>query len=212
MNVIASIYYPATVAAILWLLFLRVGARFFAKPPGRGAVIGAGVLAAAICFVPVAGLPLWRLGFGLWPNPSLPLVGLMIATLSARVGGRMLLTATDRESIWIFGAVAGSILYLHNAVPLGADLYYWGWDSRVMPIVVGLVTVGLLRAGYRLGALLLLAMIASAAGALESTNLWDYVVDPVYWLISLGVVTKRAVAVWKQRCSPSGEIATAVRP
>ena len=61
----------------------------------------------------------------------------MVATLSARVAGRTWLTATDRESIWIFGAVAGSILYLHNAVPLGADLYYGGWDSRVMPIVVG---------------------------------------------------------------------------
>lgn len=212
MNVIASIYYPATVSAILWLLLLRVGVRFFPKSPGRGTVIGAGVLAAAIGFVPVAGLPLWRLGFGVWPNPSLPLVGLMIATLSAQVAGRTLFTAMDRESIWIFGAVAGSILYLHNVVPLGADLYYWGWDSRVMPIVVGLVAVGLLRAGYRLGALLLLAMIAFAAGALESTNLWDYVVDPVYWLISLGVVTKRTIGAWKRRRSPSGDIGTADRP
>jgi len=212
MNVIAFIYYPATVAVILWLLLLRVGGRFLGAQPARSKLIGAGVVAFALCFVPIGGLPLWRLGFGFWPNPSLPLVGLMIATLSARIAGRTLLTVADRGSIWIFGAVAGSILYLHNAVPLGADLYYWGWDSRVMPIVVGLVTVGLLRAGYRLGALLLVAMIAFAAGALESTNLWDYVVDPVYWLISLGVVTKRAIGAWKRRRSPSGEIATADRP
>ncbi len=212
MNAVASLYYPVVVAAILWLLILGVGGIFLGAQPARSKLFGAGVVAFALCFVPIGGLPLWRLGFGLWPNPSLPLVGLMIATLSARVAGRTLFTAMDRESIWIFGAVAGSILYLHNVVPLGADLYYWGWDSRVMPIGVGLVAVGLLRAGYRLGALLLLAMIAFAAGALESTNLWDYVVDPVYWLISLGVVTKRAVGAWKRRRSPGGETTTADRP
>jgi len=52
--------------------------------------------------------------------------------------------------------------------------------------------VGFLAWGNRFGVVLLSALLAYALTALESRNCWDYVMDPFFWLISLGILVVRA--------------------
>jgi hypothetical protein len=44
--------------------------------------------------------------------------------------------------------------------------------------------------------LLVAALVAFALGALESSNCWDYVVDPIYWLASIVVIVRRGAIAW----------------
>jgi hypothetical protein len=87
----------------------------------------------------------------------------------------------------MFGAITGSVLYLHPIFFRSLDLYYWGWDRAGAAWALAALAGIFLAGGNRLGVLLLGALIAYSVDALESANCWDYLIDPLYWLISLGV-------------------------
>jgi hypothetical protein len=180
---------------VLWLALLKIFTRTDGPLLRRSMKIALGLSAVAISFVPIDGLALWRWAFGIWPNPSLPLLGIVGISLARRLFGWNGLSATDRRALWIFGAVAGTILYLHSAFLGGVDLYYWGWDRVVSVSVLAAIAIAFVAMGNRSGILILTALVASQFGVLESANHWDYVIDPIYWLISVGVCV-RALAIW----------------
>ena len=74
------------------------------------------------------------------------------------------------------------------------DLYYWGWDREGAGWCLAALAVVFLARGNRFGVLLLAALLAHGVDALESANCWDYVIDPFYWLIGVGVTATRSVA------------------
>jgi len=154
-------------------------------------IVGAGTVGLLI--VPLSGLPLWNRAFSLFPNPSLPLLGIVCSALWQRLPGMTVFNRADWRAIWTFGAAAGTALYLHPVIFGSVDLYYWGWDRERAVCLLAVLTVGLLGWGNRLGVLLLAALLGYALNALESQNCWDYVMDPIYWLMSVSVVTWRLV-------------------
>jgi hypothetical protein len=196
-------YHAAVSGAIAWLFLLWVAGRFTRARPTLAVKLGLGAAAAGLCLLPFDGLALWRWLLGVWPNPSLPLAGLVVAALGCRLGGVTLLAPADRRVAWAFGAVVGTALYLHPMFPGAVDLYYWGWDGRVAALGMAVLATGGLIAGSRLGVLLLAALIAFAGGLLESPNAWDTLVDPFYWLIGLGVMAREAVR-WALKRRPTG--------
>ena len=54
--------------------------------------------------------------------------------------------------------------------------------------MLGALAVLALVGGLRAGLLLVAALAALGLEALESRNAWDYVIDPFYWLLSLGML------------------------
>jgi hypothetical protein len=203
--VLAPIFYPVVAIATLWLAVLW-GARV---RPGRWRVVAVLLIcaAASLLFVRVDGLPLWNRAFSFFPNPSLPLLGIVFAALWQRLLGTRCLGPEDWRAVWVFGAVAGSVLYLHPMAFGGVDLYYWGWEREHATWVLAAVGVTLLAGGNRLGVIFLAALIAYAVNALESQNCWDYLMDPFYWLISLAVLGARGIYwVWnafkRAECRP----------
>jgi len=58
--------------------------------------------------------------------------------------------------------------------------------------VLGALAVLAIAGGLRAGLLLVAALAALGLDALESRNAWDYVIDPFYWLLSLGMLA----AIW----------------
>lgn len=92
------------------------------------------------------------------------------------------------EKTLVFVVAAGAGLFLYPlALGLGDwDPYRLGWGTPALWLVLLMIAV-LARIGkFRLLPLLLaLALLAWAAGLLESTNLWDYLLDP--WLFVLSV-------------------------
>jgi hypothetical protein len=208
---LVPVFYASVAGAALWLALLWTSSRREkAVRRRRFTQLAFGVTTILLLFVPFGGVPLWNRAFSFYPNPSLPVLGIVCAALWQRLFGLPVFKSSDWRAIWGFGAVAGSVLYLHPLVVGAADFYYWGWDRIAAIWILAGLAVALLAWGSRLGVLLLAALIAYAVTALESQNAWDYLVDPFYWLISLGVVAtrgatallRRVEAAWARRPAP----------
>ena len=63
--------------------------------------------------------------------------------------------------------------------------------AAVPPLLrrLALITIALMLRSNRFGWLLLVSVVAYDLRVLESPNFWDYLVDPVYWLLSLAMLT-----------------------
>jgi hypothetical protein len=75
--------------------------------------------------------------------------------------------------------------------PQNFDAYALGWpwlfwnSSLVLFGSVAVTAAVLIWRGNRFGYVLLLTMAAYSVGFQESTNLWDYLLDPVFGAVSL---------------------------
>jgi hypothetical protein len=95
--------------------------------------------------------------------------------------------------VFVVAAAAGLFLY-PLALGLGDwDAYRLGWGTPALWLVLLMMTVVARLRKFRLLPLLLaLAMLGWAAGLLESTNLWDYLLDPWLFVLSLVYCIKAA--------------------
>jgi hypothetical protein len=107
---------------------------------------------------------------------------------------RTVFRTRDWTAAWLFGAVGVLVLY-PLALGIGAaDPYAWGWRLSPLFVVVGVITAWLIWTGSAFGVLLLLSAAALHLHLLESTNYWDYLLDPFYGLVSLTALGRRLAA------------------
>jgi hypothetical protein len=142
---------------------------------------------AAICFVvlwcPVgsARLPLVAYIRGISSDLSITLVALACLNLYQRLSGFAAVELRERMSVCVVLAVAALFLY---PLALGWgdwDVYGVGWGAIGMWVGLLLLSVFCWAQGLRLVPILVaLALLAWCFGILESSNLWDYLMDP--WL------------------------------
>ena len=98
--------------------------------------------------------------------------------------GRPFLDRAARVAAAWFGLGCGLALY-PAAVGLGGfDPYVLGWASPVVVLAAAVVAVGLIWRGNRFGYVLLVAGLLWQLDVLESENAWDYLVDPISFLLS----------------------------
>ena len=204
---IDPVFYGFICAALLWLATLWLVMRFRTRECSRGLKAAFGVATVLMLFVPIAGLPLWNWAFSFCPNPSLPMLGVVCAALWLHLCRVTVFKPADWRAIWLFGAIAGTALYLHPLLIPAVDLYYWGWHHQIAAWALAAAALVSLAVGNRLGVLFLAALVAYDLGALESNNGWDYVVDPFYWMVSLvmiGARVTRATKGWFRRRTHGG--------
>lgn len=200
MNFSPTAAFHALVAgAMLWLVLGWLGSRLQIRRRPRTTQLVFGVVAVALLFLPLGGNSLWSRAFSVYPNPSLPMLGLLCAALWQRLLGLAIFRPADWRATWVAGAVAGTALYLNPLVFGSVDLYYWGWERDTAPWVLAALATGFLIRGNRLGVLLLAGLMAYAVTALESHNCWDYVMDPIYWLASLAALGLSAFRAARRR-------------
>ena len=133
------------------------------------------------CPVGPARLPLVAYVRGISSDPSISLVALACLGMYQRLSGVRL--TDDRECMLVSIALAVGALFLYPlALGWGDwDAYRLGWGSPGLWAVLLVLSLACWAKGFRLlPVLVALALLAWAAGALESTNLWDYLIDP--WL------------------------------
>ncbi|MEY3481922.1 MAG: hypothetical protein RIQ71_2697 [Verrucomicrobiota bacterium] len=172
---------------LVWLLqrFLREIRGLFVSALGAGLV----------SLIPFFGHePRYWLS-GLTPNVSIPLLALLLASILARARLVAALRPREWRAAWSFGALAALALY-PSALGLGLhnfDSYSLGWpwqDWSLSSLLFGAValTAGILIwRENRFGWVLVCAALAYVSGLQESQNFWDYVVDPLYAVVSLAV-------------------------
>ena len=177
--------------ATLWLVVLKLLVRVSRLPAGlrNNSILAMGAL--LLVLVPVGGLPIWRWLFSLYPNPCLPMLGLLLAQHGPRFFGFRVFEEADWNATWRFGAIVGTIVFLHPVLFGGIDFYYWGWNRDLAAWLIAAVAIAFLALGNHFGLLLAGSLIVFLVGGLESKNGWDYVIDPIFWIASLVSVTRR---------------------
>lgn len=124
---------------------------------------------------------------------SIPLFGLVAVVIAEKFFKRKIFSARDWRCVWIFGVVASLVLYPSALGLTRIDAYGWGWAPYRLVEVVALITIFLLWKKNRFGVLLLLALGAFAFHLQASTNLWDYLIDPVFGVVSVIIVLRMMI-------------------
>jgi len=180
--------------------------------PSRFFLFALALLSLGIIMLPVGGIPLGRWLAGPNLSPSIPLLGLLTEQVLQGFFGRELFRPGERQAAWIFGALVGTLLYPF-AMGLGSfDPYALGWGWSALFPIIALLTIYLIWKQNRFALLLLVSIVAYDLRWLESPNFWDYLVDPVYWLLSTCVLvkgvwerisSKKAAKLEERLCSPA---------
>ena len=152
-----------------------------------------------------AHLPFLAYVRGVSSDLSITLVALACLGLRQRLSGRDVHNTRERTAVLTVLAVAALFLY---PLALGWgdwDAYRPGWGVPGMWAILLLISLLAWVRGLRLLPTLVgLALLAWTAGVLESTNLWDYLIDP--WLASFALfhcvrLVVRKVPGWLGRTS-----------
>ena len=167
-----------------------------------------------VCFlllwfpVGAAHLPILAYIRGVSSDLSITLVVLAGLGMRQRLSRHFVQNSRERTAVLTVVAVAALFLY---PLALGWgdwDAYRPGWGAPGMWAILLLISLLAWARGLRLlPALVGLALLAWTAGALESTNLWDYLIDP--WLAIFAIchgvrLSIKKILKWLGRESSQG--------
>jgi len=158
----------AAVATLIRLQRLTAGIRY------------AVMLAVALAvFAPVGDLSIAAYLRGVTGDLSMTTLVLAGAACVAQLTGRTLIEQRERRAVCWLLAVAAAFLYPFALGWTQFDPYALGYGS--IEFVTALLLVTLVVWGARLNIIVLIviaAVLVYLAGAYESRNLWDYLIDP----------------------------------
>jgi hypothetical protein len=158
----------------------------------RGPALAFGLIAAGLVLMPVGDWPLarWLISFN--GNFSIPLTTILFSRVVGTAFGIRLLDDRALLTCWIFSLIAGAALY-PMALGLGRlDPYTAGWGFSWLFVLAFSATAVLLAMKNRFAIVLMAAILAYNLHLLESTNLWDYLVDPFLVAVSCIALGRRA--------------------
>ncbi len=151
---------------------------------GRPAAKGAIAAAAAAVLIPVEGMPLGRWLHGIDGGLSIPFLASLFDRAVEAWRVSPLLDRPARAATGWFALACGLALY-PAALGFGDfDPYVLGWTSPVVMLMAAAVAAALIWRGNRFGHVLLVAGLLWQLDVLESENAWDYLVDPIFFLLS----------------------------
>lgn len=140
---------------------------------------------ALTVILPISGLTVGRWLISLYANPSIPLTALLFSWVLKNAFQITLLDMGAIQACRVFSLLAGAALY-PMALGAGAfDPYPAGWHFSWLFITLLIVTLGLLSLKNRFSVVLLATILAYDLHLLESSNLWDYLVDPILVLVAV---------------------------
>lgn len=152
-----------------------------------------GIFSALVVILPFKGLSLARWLISANANFSIPLTAVLFARVWENASRTKLLEDRALLTSWIFGMVSGLILYPMAMGLSGFDPYMLGWEFSWLFILLMTVTFLLLLFKNSFGAVLIACILAYDLTLLESTNLWDYLIDPVFVLVSAAALIGRII-------------------
>lgn len=140
-----------------------------------------------VAMIPLStGLTLAGLLRGLTDDLAITTVVWLLAAALIRLGYLPPMPVSAKWPLWLCFAVLGLVLY-PAALGLGMlDSYRWGYNPRLLILVVAVLAVVLCLLRNTLGvAMLALATLAFMFDLKPSDNYWDYLLDPFIVIYSL---------------------------
>lgn len=174
-----------------------------------GKVATAAVFVLLWCPVGPARLPIVAYVRGISSDLSISLVALACLGMYQRLRCAPLVNQRESKAVHLAFA-AGAVFLYPLALGWGDwDAYRLGWGSWVLWATLLALSLACWARGLRLlPTLVALALVAWTAGLLESTNLWDYLIDP--WLavavIFQCVKSASSWALSRMRAAPNGVV------
>lgn len=180
---------------VLLLVVQSVAKNVKKAPQGWRLTTILALISGIIALLPVGGLPLARWLFGINANFSIPLLAVAFHKAWENASGTTLLDRNASMASWIFGLGAGLALY-PMALGLGDfDPYALGWGTSWLFVFLLIVTIVLLLMKNRFAVVLIACILGYDLHLLESPNLWDYLVDPFFTLLSFGALIHYLIGI-----------------
>ena len=195
-------------ALVLCLQRLAEGARARRgfRLRGAGLLVLIGVVALAVMLIRIESVAIARWIAAVNANFSVPLTAALAVIVYERAFARPVLFPSDWTACWRFGAIGSVALYPLALGLSSVDPYEWGWRFSPLFVIVAVITGWLLWKQNRFAWLLLLAALAFHLRLLESTNYWDYLLDPIYGLVSVVALTRQWITARVPRRVPPGPL------
>ncbi|MBE9529110.1 MAG: hypothetical protein IME99_07720 [Proteobacteria bacterium] len=191
---------PALMLAALFIVVVRRGRWWVRVPVFYRATA---TVAVALCSVMpfCSGLSAASLLLSISPSFSIGTVAVMLLFIvrnitkdrsnGTRAQGRVL----DRATLGLFclwNVIVGTALYSGTLGLLPHDLYFVGYTFSWVFILTAALTLVAIVTGSRLKWVFLAYVVAWNHALLPSPNFFDYIIDPVLFFISIGVLVSYA--------------------
>ena len=167
---------------IIFAAFAAIAGIVTMKPTVRSCVGLIGLILTA-CLT-ISGRSLFDWAVSAIERPSAPGLLLMIVfAMSAATGRSYLLVPEFRFGTAVL-VLAGLLLYPGAIGFLNYDTYVLGYSGYLLPLLLALILGYAIYGRYVLAAVALnVGILGFLLGAGRSLNLWDYVIDPVAWIL-----------------------------
>lgn len=141
------------------------------------------LLAPILVLLPVDGQPVYTYIRGAIGDLSIVSQGLVFAVVFQRLLQKQLVDETSMQRLPYIISIMGIVLY-PAALGLGpVDSYSAGYEGLLLPLLLLAITVWLFYCRALLASgLFAFAVFMAAIGAMESGNLWDYIIDPLLFM------------------------------
>lgn len=146
--------------------------------------LAAVILSCFLCFIPLGRMSAmaWIGGFN--SVYSIPSFALLVGRIWKCATGWGLFSLGELRTCRIYGVISGLSLYVPFLVMDGFDPYASGYGSEWLSLFLLGTTLLLLAFKNRFAAVLVIVIAAFDVGLMESNNLWDYITDPVFTILS----------------------------
>jgi hypothetical protein len=172
-------------AALIIFTASAAAASVYTKSPVWRAAAGIAGVLISLC-IAISARSLFEWAVSAVERPSIPGFVLLAVLAIATTTGRHIDTPEFRFDAMVL-ALGGFILYPASAGFIDYDTYVLGYSGYLLPAAIAAVLAYAVYRGYLLTALALnAAIIGFLAGAGQSLNLWDHVIDPLAWIIGTG--------------------------
>lgn len=152
--------------------------RFIINDRKRLMVVGALLLSGL--FIPVYGLSFAQWLRSVVGDPSVLGMVVYANILAHRLFKNSLLEISARTNLLLGVALVGIVFYPLALGVSAYDPYRMGYAPELMSVVLCFVSIFVwLKSNKGLAIILLLPLLAFNLHLLESTNLWDYLLDPI---------------------------------
>lgn len=143
-------------------------------------------MSAVIGFFKIGDLRLIAYPGGVLGDLSITTQILLASVIVKQVLRIDILSVRDRSSVFIAAAAGGLVLYPLSSGLTMLDVYSLGFESTAL--LIGLAVLAVIGWYLRPGAAIVIpvSVIAFNFGWLTSTNVWDYLLDPMLTLFAWG--------------------------
>ena len=179
---------------MIWAQVLIVG--YVLTLIGLRSRIGA-LLLALLSLMPLhEGVSLAMALRGLWGDPGITTLQLLVLAFAGKAPPA--LRYGYRAPLCI--ALLAAALYACAIGPWNLDLYRLGYQPATLVAMLGVISLIVLWRGQSLWLwLLTIDLIAWHGGWLESTNLWDYLLDPLLMFAMLALALRNGYRAHRNR-------------